>query len=179
MWQHASIFTGEKQNKKQSKYHLLYNGSHLCRSIDSGWCMGFSNTAIYKITKENSWTISDFKVFFPMPQKRRTGEIIVSLGDDCDHAQQLWTFGTYSSDHEAYVVKASNYWWLRCPEKVLNAFLSETVRVWSFSMNGKKKKNGSKKHWQFSKSSYWQTGNWWHLRLLKKLRLACRKHKDA
>lgn len=37
-----------------------------------------------------------------MPQKQRTGEIIVSLGDDCDHAQQLGTFGTYSSDHEAY-----------------------------------------------------------------------------
>lgn len=75
-----------------------------------------------------------------MPQKRRTGEIIVSLGDNGDHAQQLGTFGTYSSDHEAYVVKASNYWWLRCPEKVLKAFLSETVRVCSFSMNGKKKK---------------------------------------
>ena len=74
-----------------------------------------------------------------MPQKWRTGEIIVSLQDDCDHAQQLGTVGSYSSDHEAYVVRASNYWSLRYPEKVLSAFLSEAVMGYSFSMNGKKK----------------------------------------
>lgn len=98
-------------------------------------------------------------------QKWRRGEIIVSLRDDCDHAQQLGTVGTFSSDHEASVVRTSNYWLLRCPENVLNTFLSEAVMVCSFSMNGVKKK--SKKHWQFSKSSNGQSGNWWHLRLLK------------
>lgn len=71
-----------------------------------------------------------------MPQKWRTGEIIVSLRDDCNHAQQLGTVGTYSSDYKTYIVRTSNYWWLRCPEKVLNAFLSATMRVCSFSMNG-------------------------------------------
>ena len=47
--------------------------------------------------------------------------------------------GSYSSDHEAYVVRASNYWLLRYPENVRSAFLSEAVMGYSFSMNGKKK----------------------------------------
>lgn len=82
-----------------------------------------------------------------MPQKWRTGEITVSLRDDCDHAQQLGgTVGSYSSDHEAYVVRASNYWLLRYPENVLSAFLSEAMMGYSFSMNGKKIKNESKKY---------------------------------